>query len=226
MWSNEGVFFSKAFCELFSTKIEKILYIEAGLKPSFKVGLSVFRHKHDLPMYQPGTISKINTAISILPEFYGNITFCWKSKSGKVVHTYDAEFDESDLECWIEGLEPKRYWEELNKQPADHPLKIKNLPFEWMVYGLGTHMGLTIELSDTTNANKIIESLGNQIEKHNQTSEAKGRENGVVHNAYGKVQDNKILFRIDLGSAGIPFIRKLLHVLKKYPEVKKVVADL
>jgi hypothetical protein len=226
MWNKYGVYFSEKFCHYFSQKIQEILYQEAGLKPSYKVGLSVFRPHHDLPMYEPGPVSKINTAISILPMFNDSISFCWRSKSGKIVHSYDEDFDEDDLECWIEGLKPALYLEALTTVNIDHPLKLKDLPYELTVYGIGMHMGLTIELEDPGKAAEIIEQLGDEVERHNQKSEAKGRANGVVHNCSGHIENNTVIFRIDVGSAGVVFIKKLLRLLAKYPEVKKVTADL
>ncbi len=203
------------------------MYREAGLKPSFKVGLSLFRpHEHNLAMYQPGAVSRIDTAISILPYFTDPISFCWRSKTGRLVLTYTEEFDEADLECWIEGMKPKLYWEQLNQTKADHPFKIKNLPYELEVYGFGTHMGLTIELKDVANASTIITQLSNEVNKYNLKSEAKERAYGVVHNGYGEFQNNEVVFRLDVGSAGVAFIKKPLRLLAKFPEVKKVTIDL
>jgi hypothetical protein len=226
IWNKYDVYFSKKFCNYFADSVKEIFYREAGLKSSFKVGLSLFRENDNLPMYEPGPVSRINTAISILPEFIDPIVFCWKSKTGLIVHTYDEDFDETDLECWIEGIKPALYLQQLTTVNVDHPLKLKNLPYELAVYGIGMHMGLTTELTDVGNAAEIIKQLGDEVEKHNQKSEAKGRANGVVHNCSGEVSGNEIIFRIDVGSAGVVFIKKLLRLLAKHPEVKKVTVDL
>ena len=226
VWNRYDVYFSEKFCNYFSNNIERIIYLEAGLKPSFKVSLSIFRPTHNLPMYQPGPVSKINTAISILPDFIDDISFCWRSKSGKMVHSYDEDFDEDDLECWIEGLKPKLYWDELSKVSTGHPLKMKNLPYELVVYGIGMHMGLAISLASSEKAVNIIQQLTDEVSKHNQKSEAVERANGVVHNCYAEQNENEIILRIDVGSAGVMFIKKLLRVLAKFPEVKKVTVDL
>ena len=227
IWNKYDVYFSEKFCNYFSNSIKDIFYREAGLKSGFKVGLSLFRpYQHDLAMYEPGPISKINTALSILPEFTDPISFCWKSKSGRIVHTYDEDFDETDLECWIEGLKPSLYWEQLNQTSIDHPLKVKNLPYELTVRGVGMHMGLAIELSDAANAAAIIERLSQDVKTYNDQSGAKGREKGVVHNCHGEIVDREIRFRIDVGSAGIVFVKKLLRRLGAFKEVKKVTVDL
>jgi hypothetical protein len=226
IWNKYDVYFSEQFCNYFSRSIKEILYREAALKPSHKVSLSLFKQHNDKPMYEIGLVSRINTAVSILPEFIGNISFCWKSKSGLIVHTYDEEFEETDLECWIEGLQPKLYWEQLTTVKIDHPLKLKNLPYELNVFGIAMHMGLIINLTDTTNAAEIIKQLAEEVEKHNKKSEIKERAYGVVHNCFGELKGNEVLFRIDVGSAGVVFVKKLLRLLAKFPEVREVTVDI
>jgi hypothetical protein len=226
-WNKHGVYFSKKFCNFFSNKSEEIFLREAGLKPSFKVGYSVIGYSlEQIKMYEPGLISRINTFLVILPEFEDKISFCWKSKTGKIIHTYDEDFDEDDLECWIEGIKPQLYREMAYGKINDHPFQIKNLPYQLKVRGFGTHMGLTIQLLEKSRSEIIISTLGDVVEKHNQASETKNRANGIVHNCYGEVNGNEIIFRIDVGSAGVLFIKKLLRALAKFSEVKEVNIDL
>ena len=225
MWNRWGLFLSEKFCNYFADNVQEILFKEAGLKPSRKVSLSVFPPDNNLPMYEPGPVSRINTAISILPYFTGNISFCWRSKSGVIVHSYDENFDETELECWIEGIDAKSYWEELTKVSINHPLKMKNLPYDFVVDGIGTHLGLYITVQDRSKAQEIINQLAEEVEKHNRKSEANDRADGVVHNCKGEIKDKNIVFRIDVGSAGVIFIKKLLRRLAKYPDVTKVNVD-
>lgn len=72
----------------------------------------------------------------------------------------------------------------------------------------------------------VSETILLRLKKHNDVSEAKGRVNGVVHHCEGAVVEGMVRFRIDVGSAGVVFIRKLLKTLAKYPEVKEVAVDL
>ena len=88
------------------------------------------------------------------------------------------------------------------------------------------HMGLNISLSDNKNAEAIVVQLADEVEKHNSNSEAKDRKYGVVHNCSYTIGENKIEFRIDVGSAGIVFIKKLLKLLTKFSEVEEVIVDL
>jgi len=225
-WNEYGIYFSKKFCEYFSNNVKEILYREAGLKPSTKVSLSTFK-PYDLagPMYEQGPISKIHTALSILPEFTDPIDFCWKSRSGKIIRTDDEDFDEGDLECWIEGLKPSLYWEEVHEAAIDHPFKIKNLSYRLIVNGVGTPMTLHIELTDTVAAQEIIDTLYGEVESYNRKSEEKRRANGVVHNCNGGLVPTGIEFTIDIGSAGISFVKTILKKLNEYP-ITSVTIDL
>ena len=115
------VFFSKSFCVFFSTRFEEIFVNETGIKPSTKVTLGGFKQNNDNPMYQPGLVSKLNLVLWIMPEYYDSISFCWQSRSKKIIKTTDENFDISDLECWIENLKPSEYWKQVateKKKPS------------------------------------------------------------------------------------------------------------
>jgi hypothetical protein len=219
------VYLSLKFCNWISTHFTELMQKEAGLTPSSKVNLAWGNYLHKVPMYEAGTISKLNVELIILPMWFRDaISFCWRSKSGKIVHTYDEDFDEADLECWMEGLKPQLYLEQVSKVSTDHPMKVKDLPYEFVVYGFGTHMQLAITLSNE-DSSPVAEALSAEIEKHNEKSEAKGRAMGVIHNHYFEKEGNQLVLRIDIGSAGVAFIKKLLNKLATFPQVKKVVAD-
>ena len=220
-----GLVFSHSFCQFYLKKITEIMLSQAKLRPSSKVSLSAFFHEWVWPkrsMYEPGDISRINTEISILPAFQDPISFCWRSKSGKLVKPTDETIDESDLECWIEGLKPKRYWDYLNQQHNDYPFKVKNLPFPVVVKSFDTHCTLQILLNNSSTAIEIANALSHAIEKHNLASEKKLRADGVVHNARQEIAGNQLDFHIDLGSAGPVFIKKLFKALARFKEVEKV----
>lgn len=220
-----GLTFSHSFCSFYESKVSEIMLKEANLKPSTRVGLSAFYHEwvwQGRQMYEPGKVSRINTELSILPGFQDQIAFCWRTKSGNLVKPNDESVDEADLECWIEGLKPKLYWDYLNQQHNDYPFKVKNLPFPVVVKSFDTHCTLQIYLNDSSTIREMSNALSHAIEKHNLASEKKERADGVVHNSRSEIADNQLDFHIDLGSAGPVFIKKLLKVLAKFREVEKV----
>ena len=226
IWNKYGVFFSSQFCNYFNSNLESIFFNATGIKPSFKVTIGGFKQHNEIPMYQQGLVSRINIVLWIHPEFMDDISFCWQSKSGKQIQPSDENFDESDLECWVEGLKPALYWKEVATEKKNHPFQVKNLPYLLKVYGFGTHMGLAIKVSNISNASAIILKLSDEIEKYNDKSQEQGNKFGVVHNSSASIEDNKIDFRIDVGSAGPVIIKNLLKTLAKFPEVQDVVIDL
>ena len=141
IWNQNYVFFNQKFCVFLADVFEKIFVKETNIKPSSKVTIGNFKQNNERPMYEVGVVSKFNLVLWILPEFYDNISFCWKSKSGKIVYTYDEDFDENNLECWIENLKPALYWKEVATVKKNHPFDIKGLPYSiksvWVWYAYG-----------------------------------------------------------------------------------------
>jgi len=224
-WEQHGFAQSKKFCSFFSYSFEAIFTGQTGIKPSHKVTLAGKKQDNDIPMYQPGEISKINLVLWIMPEFYDNISFCWKSKSGKIGQTTDEEFDETDLDCWIEGLKPQLYWKEVSTEKKEHPFQIKNLPYTLKVLGFATEMGITIQVESDTDANYLTRHLSQFIANYNDMSEAKERKYGVVHQSRITPIANGIPLRTDTGSAGVLIVRKILKELTRNTNVKEVVLD-
>jgi hypothetical protein len=226
IWRDSNVFFSFAFCRFFANNVERIMLLECNLKASNKVSLSLFKQNNDKPTYEPGEVSKLNIGLSILPYMSHDLEFCWKTKDGSIVTTTDEDFDEENLICWINGLKPKIYWEQAYGKKTAHPFVIKNLPYELDVLDYGTDMSIRIDLSEISNSKEIVNSIIDLIEQHNTKSLSSNRDLGIVHNSSYEIEENFINYRIDLGSAGLNFIKKVLRKLSKYPSITKVILDL
>lgn len=226
IWNSEGVFFSKKFCEYFSDNFENIFVKGTGIKPSYKVTLAGFKQRNERPMYEEGEVSRLNVVIWVMPSTYFNISFCWQSKSEKIVHTTDEDFNEEDLDCWLEGVDPVALWKAVATEQKEHPFHIKELPYDLKVLGFGTEMTVIIDTRDDSGIDNIAEQLSSAIYEYNDKSEQKDRKDGLVHNHRTNVADNKIELRIDTGSAGVLIIKKLLKILAKQTNVKEVILDL
>ena len=194
------------------------------LKPSSKVTLAGYKQRNELPIYQPGLVSKLNLVIWIMPEFNDNVSFCWKSKTGKIIKPTDEDFDEEDLECWIEGLKPDEYWKQVATEKKSHPFQIANLPFELKVFGFGVDTVLRIYF--TGNKEEIEQVISETIEAYNEKSEALNRKNGVVHNCRIFYEEPILTASVDTGSAGTRIIKQILKSFKKLKGIKKVEVDL
>ncbi|MFC4263887.1 hypothetical protein ACFOWM_13415 [Ferruginibacter yonginensis] len=225
IWNKYDVYFSEQFCNYFSDNVERIFLLQANIKPSNKIGLSVFKPYEIEKMYEIGEVSKIHTAISILPEYIGNITFCWKSKSGRIIKTTDEDFDEADLECWIEGLNASEYWAYIGGEKNSHPFTKMKLPYVLKVYNLYIQMCIKICCNTTNYHERITNALSTAIEKFNLKSDALNGEIGYPHNANASINGTTVNYNIDLGSAGLPLLKKLLKVLAKFDDVTEVSLD-
>lgn len=119
---NKPVRFSKKFCLFYSENFENIFITLTGIKPSSKVSITRPNRDNSPQLYEKGIVSKINPVLWIMPDYYDDISFCWKSKTGKIVQPWDEEFDENDLECWMEGLKPTEYWKQIATEKSNIPL--------------------------------------------------------------------------------------------------------
>lgn len=223
-FSRYELYFSQQFCEYFSEYFESIFFSETGLKPSTKVTLAGYKQRNDVPIYEPGSISKLNLVLWIMPEYNDNISFCWKSKTGKIIKPTDEFFDLEDLECWLEGLKPNKYWAEVATEKKTHPFQIANLPFDLKVFGFGVETELRIHASNKYDDIKL--SASHTIQVYNDESESLNRKNGVVHNYKFIESEDYLCLRIDTGSAGIAIIKKVLKGLAKITDIKKVEVDI
>lgn len=210
-FSRYGAFFSQQFCEFFAEKFEYCFTKETGIKPSAKVTIAGYKQANDLPFYQSAVVSKFNLVLWLMPEYNDNISFCWRSKSGKIIKPTDENFDEADLECWIEGLKPAEYWKQVATEKKNHPFQISNLPFSLKVFGFGVDTELRIITVNQALVYKMGEIIGKIINNYNDKSEAINRRNGVVHNFNIETEPGLATARIDTGSAGIAIIKQILR---------------
>lgn len=213
---------SKPFAGWLNRQVDSLMKNNVGLHPSSRVGFTGSPISYIKHIYESGIVSKIHTCINIQPEPVFPIVLCWQTKSGKQVLPTDEVIDEDDLEFWIEGLEPEKYWAILNRRPTDYPFKVDKLHFPVEVEGFATHMALYITLTDANEADAIAKALAESVEQHNLKSEKNNRNLGVVHRYDYNKEGKKLTFNIDLGSAGAPFIQKLLKTLNRFSSVAQV----
>ncbi len=225
-FQQEGVFFSQKFCNFFANQFEEIFVRETGIKPSSKVGITVPNRDDSPKLYEHGFISKLNPVLWIMPDYYDDINFCWKSKTGKIIKPTDEDFDEEDLECWIEGLKPNEYWKQVATEKKDRPFKIGKIPFQLKVFGFGTDTILRIYLKDKIEFDLIKAKIIENIKEYNEISEKKFRNKGVVHNVKFDSEERVLTVVIDTGSSGIEIIKTTLKALTKFTSIKKVEVDI
>lgn len=224
-FSRYGLYFSQQFCEFFTLQFTRLFFNETGLKPSSKVTLAGYKQQNQ-PIYEPGSVSKLNLVLWIMPEYNDDISFCWTSKTGKVIEPTHANFDEDDLECWMEGLKPSEYWKQVATEKKSHPFQISNLPYELKVFDFGVEMKLRIFQKNIGSLEDVKSSITKTIQIFNDNSEAANRKNGVVHNHNFREEADYLCTHIDTGSAGVEIIKKILKDLSKFNNIDKIEVDL
>lgn len=187
--------------------------LKTGLKINKQISLSM-RPEWEF-FVEVGEVSKI--AISIYVNHNWNpVTVLWKSKSGRIYKLEDTDIDCDDIEFWFEELDVALIHRQMFPN-VKLPFKLKDLSYELVVTRI--NMDATIELqlkSEHINDTKRIElEIDNFIAEFNEKSEKKDRMHGVIHNWKTRVEGDKMIYDIDLGSTGPYFFKKLLPELSK-----------
>lgn len=226
MFHLEGIVLSKKFCFFLSDNFADLLFAATGLRPSSKITLAGFKQAGDIGFYEKGQISKLHLVLWIMPDFYNNISFCWKSKTDRTIEPTHEDFDEDNLECWLEGLKPAEYWKQIATEKKSHPFQVKTLPFEVKVFAFDVNMVMRLNFNGQVESSPIQNIIANCIVNFNQDSEKISRKNGVVHNFDFDTGENKLVLRIDTGSAGFSIINKILATLKKVNNIQSIELDI
>lgn len=222
-----GVYFSEAFCDFFSTKLEQVFFAATGLRPSSKITLAGFKQENDRPFYEVGRVSRLNVVLWIMPDLKSNISFCWQSKSGKIVATTDEKVDVSDLEYWIEGLQPAVYWQKVATEKRHHPFHFAKLPFQLKVIDFGENTRLIFELEDPSVWQVIKSTVSKTVEEYENVALNDYENYGVPHSVkFREVGNGQKEVQIDTGSAGFRVIKTILEALKSISGIRRITIDI
>jgi hypothetical protein len=139
------------------------------------------------------------------------VTVLWKSISGRIYQLADTDIDCNDIEFWFEELDVALIHRQMYPN-VKLPFKLKDLSYELIVTRI--NMDCTIEmqvkqecLNETENINSQVDSF---IAAFNEKSEKKDRIHGVIHHWKPKIEGDKLIYDMDLGSTGPYFFKKLL----------------
>jgi len=224
--------FSDHFYDFMDRKIVVLVKQSTGLSPSPQFSMTLRFMEPETKLYISGQISYLNLRFGIASTVGHNFKFCWKSKSGNIVRISDEGFDEADLDCWLEGITPEKYYEDLslygNKKP---PFKLKNLPFELDIRDYAYSMDVFVQLKEQTDLEEISRTLDEVIVVFNENADAiargmkKGKIIQAVHNwKISLTEEGLIKTYLDASSPEI--LKAIVKHLSKYPSVEKVEMDL
>lgn len=219
---------SRSFLSCADIQLTKFFIQNVGLNPGKNICCILSEQGLQIPIYSSYNIPNTNYVgrkLQILLYVNHNwnpISIFWKSKTNKDYKLHDS-IDCNDIEFWFEGLTPLEYHKQL--KPNDTlPFELKDLNYELVITAL--NMDMTIEMwlkeEQINNATTLIKNIDTLINDYNIKSEKKDREDGVVHNWKRRAEADKLVYDIDTGSAGAPFLKKFLTNLSKLDSFSKV----
>ena len=212
----QNIDISESFMVCADEQLRKDFELKTGIKISKKIGIStpVFDIK-----YTKGAISQFTPSV-YLNHNWIPVTIKWKSKSGKI-YGFEDEIDCADITFWFDDLNTKNI-HELMYPGEKLPFAIKNLDYELKVSRLNIDCELTLLFTNDVNHESIIKVIDDFINDFNTKSEKKDGKDGFIHNWKGEGDGNKIIFNLDLGSAGPIFLKKLLPFLSEIKGISEV----
>ncbi|RYY39226.1 MAG: hypothetical protein EOO08_11930 [Chitinophagaceae bacterium] len=147
-----------------------------------------------------------------------------QSIDSTIVEPSNENVDATALKCWIVGLDPVAYQSILTEKKISPVIRISDLSYPVYVKNIATEMALYVRV-EKADAEETSQRLVQFIAEYNVSSENNSRSNGIVHNASVSFSDDGFQLHLDLGSAGVLFLRKALKKLDTSGKVKAVLLD-
>ncbi|SJZ61186.1 hypothetical protein [Sediminibacterium ginsengisoli] len=211
-----GLKFSQKFVDCANSQLTSLFENRVGFKVNKKVLIGwAGASTQEFFLRTKDSITEFSSEIWI-NNYNFPVTISWKSKSGRVYKTDDSDVDCSDIEFWFEGLDPLAYHKQMYPN-IGQPFKIKDLTYELIVERLNIDCSIQLELREgvAVDTPSVFQQIDDFIGDFNERSEKKDREYGVVHNWRFSHEGDRITYDIDLGSAGMGFLKKLLEFFSK-----------
>ncbi|ANI88255.1 hypothetical protein A9P82_02415 [Arachidicoccus ginsenosidimutans] len=221
--------FGEKFYDFMDNKITALLKQEADITPTPQINVIWSWSKN---FYEPGEISRINLDLHLQSHSIGHpISFCWRSKSGEPISISDEDFDEDNLEYWLEGVDAEKFHEELAQAKKAAPFRIGRLPFELEIRDYEYSMHVYVTLSDkeifeevSTHLDKTLSDF-NKLAYAREFGEKKGKPLQGLHNwKITETEDGRMQLYLDAASPEV--LKKILKELTKFKPVTKVEMDL
>lgn len=221
MCIGEGLIASDSFLTCADKQLTEIFIRETGIVPDKNVCLCISEQGFNMPIRRQYVMPNTNNIANMLCiTLYVNhnwnpVNIYWKSKTSKN-YTLHWDVDCDDIIFWFDSLDPLLYHKQLypNEKLS---FKLKNLSYELVVTRLNMNMRIEMQLKEEymNQAETLLNDIDKIIDDYNIKSEKKDRKDGVVHNWKRKIENDKLVYDIDTGSAGSWFLKKFLMQLSK-----------
>ncbi|MEZ2337221.1 hypothetical protein AB6735_16365 [Mucilaginibacter sp. RCC_168] len=211
---------SLEFANCADIQLTTLFELRTGLKINKQISIATRPEQEFFVKYE--VVSQLPFYVYINHN-WNPVTVLWKSKSGRIYQLEDTDIDCDDIEFWFEELDVALIHRQMFPD-VQLPFKLKDLSYELIVTRI--NMDATIELQlkaeRLNDAQKIELEIDNFISGFNEKSEKKDRIHGVIHNWKTRIEGDKMIYDIDLGSTGPYFFKKLLPELSKMNYFTKV----
>jgi len=217
---------SRPFLECADTQLSIKFEVMTGIKINQQIALNLIKTPYDQE-FEDALTTGTFLSVLYINNHWNPITIHWRSQSGRTYHISDEAIDCNDIVFHFVQLDPLLYTRQL--YPADTiPFKIKELSFALEILRLNMECTLLVKLKQAyvAKVEEVITLLHDFAATYNEASEKKRRMYGVVHSSRAIVDPIGIIhFELDLGSAGISFLNKLLQHLSKLAYFDKVTIE-
>lgn len=198
---------TKEFVSCMDQQLTSSFESKTGIKPRKRIEIG-WAHPSSF-IYVKGAVSTY-TAELWINNHNNPVTICWDSLSGKTYTPADREIDCNDIRYWLEGLEPLVYMRQLIPH-SSVKLDLEDLSFILTVERLGNDAFLYMTLKPSVPTGEAISETDKLINNFNMESVKKNRSEGVIHNWQREHKNGTLIYHLDLGSAGIPALKKILQ---------------
>ncbi len=223
---DQGLKCSAYFFECVNRPISNYFEKSTGIKVDHNIKVSQI-----ISPYEKGEVSSIGLSLSVM-NFAFPVKLCWRSRSAAIYTPSDEDFDCSDVEFWLEDLQPAYYMKQINlyKDTPQLPFALKNLNYQLTVNLIQTdcRMEMVLKKGMAQREVELLERIYSFIDSYNDNSEKKHRKYGVVHNANGYLDQNRenlLHLEIDIGSVGPDFFKKLFKLFNDMDAFESVTVD-
>ncbi len=215
-----GIDVSEEFLKCAEEQLKEDFELKTGIKINKDIGFSTPGAEYN---YQKGVVSQCSRLLYVNHN-WDPVTIKWESKSGRIYEHHDTDIDCNDVTFWIEGLDVDLIYKQLYPSQI-LPFKLKDLGYELQVTRINIDCTLEINLRGDcpkSKADELAQQTDNFIAGWNDKSEKQGRKNGIIHNWNYQIENDKIIYEIDLGSTGPLFFKKLLPFFSGFGIIEKI----
>ncbi|SKA10870.1 hypothetical protein [Sediminibacterium ginsengisoli] len=221
---NFGLIMSKEFVDCANAQLTPLFEKEVGFKVNKRVELCwVSPPYQEFFLRTNGLITELSSQIMVNTRNLPMI-MAWKSKSGRMYLVSDTDIDCSDIEFWLEGIDPLEF-NKLMFPMTSQPFKLKDLTYELIVERINLDCTIRLRVKEGVDMAKLFKEIDGFIGGYNERSEKNNRIDGVVHNWKYSQAEDEITYVIDLGSARAAFLKKLLTYFSKLGQFLKITVE-